>query len=499
VRDHVGGGFHRYSVDAQWRVPHFEKMLYDQAQLTLAYLEAGQASGNSFFVEVAADTLRYVMREMTDEAGGFYSAEDADSVPQESSEISDFRVQSSDLFQSSDSRSSAAARKPHKMEGAFYLWRADELDRLLGDAAPIVKRRLGIEPDGNALADPQNEFTGKNIPFVAAEIDELVAVSGKPAPEIIDLLRGARLKMFEHRVTRPRPHLDDKVLTAWNGLMIAAFSRGARVVGAMASNPDAGRSFLEAAQRAASFIRNHMWNAERATLLRRYRAGQAEIDGYAEDYAFLVFGLLELFQADADPEWLRWAAALQRRQDELFWDAAAGGWFSTTGRDPSVLLRMKEDYDGAEPSASSVSALNLLVLSHLAQGTPDDRWAEKIDRTFALFGTRLEQIGRAVPMMAAAFSAFAAGLQQVVIVGGDVPPGDRRLAQVVGRHYLPFALTLTPTAAQQASIEAALPAIGSMRAVNGQPTAYVCRDFVCQAPVTTADDLEQALNLTSTR
>ena len=221
--------------------------------------------------------------------------------------------------------------------------------------------------------------------------------------------------MFKERLDRPRPHLDDKILTAWNGLMIAAFARMARVFrGLGGDGRAAGEPYLEAARRAAAFIRERMWNARSGTLLRRYRDGHAEIDGYAEDYAYLISGLLELFQADPTPMWLEWAIALQHRQDELFWDEAAGGWFSTTGSDPSVLLRMKEDYDGAEPTASSVSVLNLLVLSHLVH---DPQWTDRIERTLRLFGTRLEQMGRGVPMMAAALSAYTAGLQQIVIVG----------------------------------------------------------------------------------
>ena len=160
------------------------------------------------------------------------------------------------------------------------------------------------------------------------------------------------------RSTRPRPHLDDKVLTAWNGLMIAAFARAGRVL-------ERGGVYVDDARRAATFVRAHLWKADTATLLRRYRQGEAGVEGYAEDYAYLIFGLLELFQADGDPAWLEWALTLQPRQDELFWDAAEGGWFSTTGKDPSVLLRLKEDYDGAEPAASSLAVLNLLTLSHL--------------------------------------------------------------------------------------------------------------------------------------
>ena len=467
MRDHIGGGFHRYAVDAAWRVPHFEKMLYDQAQLVLAYLEGAQASGDPFYIEVAEDTLRYVMRQMTDEAGGFYSAEDADSVPPES----------------------ANDPKAHKMEGAFYLWRAGEIDRLLGDDASIVKRRFGIEPNGNAPMDPQQEFVGKNLLYVARGADELASETGKTEAEIVVILNRAQLTMFRAQVERPRPHLDDKVLTAWNGLMLGAFARVARVMRALRDEgPSAGQPYLAAAQRAASFIHERMWNAGTQTLLRRYRGGHAEIDGYAEDYAFLIFGLLELFQADPDPKWLAWAVTLQQRQNELFWDDADGGWFSTTGKDPSVLLRMKEDYDGAEPTASSVSVMNLLVLSHLVE---DPRWTDKIARTLRLFAPRLEQIGRAVPMMAAALATSINGLQQIVVVGAE---GADALARTVALRYLPFAMTLTLTPDQQKAVAPLVPLIAAMQPVNGAAAAYVCQNFTCRQPVTSAADLEASLS-----
>src|SRR6185295_185615 len=197
--------------------------------------------------------------------------------------------------------------------------------------------------------------------------------------------------MFDVRLERPRPHRDDKVLTAWNGLMIGACARLARV---LRGRDDAvADASLAGARRAATFVRERMWNSDGTwrpasagpVLLRRYRAGNADIDAYAEDYAYLIFGLLELFQADADPAWLDWAIALQRRQDESFWDETAGGWYSTTGRDPSVLVRMKEDYDGAEPTASAVSVMNLLMLSHLVE---EPQWRDRIDRTLRLFGKR---------------------------------------------------------------------------------------------------------------
>jgi uncharacterized protein YyaL (SSP411 family) len=468
MRDHVGGGFHRYSVDAAWRVPHFEKMLYDQAQLVLAYLEGAQASGDRFHLDVAEDTLRYVMREMTDHAGGFYSAEDADSIPPEHASDPD----------------------AHKMEGAFYLWRAAEIDELLGDAAPIVKARFGIAPDGNAPMDPQQEFVGKNLLYIARSIEDLASEFGRSDEQIVDALNGARLLMFQARLRRPRPHLDDKVLTAWNGLMIAAFARAARVTRALRN--DAGRSgapYLEAAQKAAAFIRSTMWNAETRMLLRRYREGDAQISAYAEDYAYLTFGLLELFQADPRREWLEWAIALQQQQDALFWDEQNGGWFSSTGQDPTVLLRMKEDYDGAEPSASAVSVLNLVVLRHLHD---DPIWTGRIERTLRLFADRLEQIGRAVPMMAAAFSTYTSGLQQVVIVG-EGEAAEPLLAAASGG-YRPFTLVLPLTPERQREFGEVAPFLSAMQPVDAGAAAYVCRDFACRAPVTTADELARELD-----
>jgi len=478
MRDHIGGGFHRYSVDGGWRVPHFEKMLYDQAQLVLAFVEAAQVSGDPFYAEVAEDTLLYVMREMTDDAGGFYSAEDADSIPPE--DVRDAIA------------GDAAGPVPHKKEGAFYLWRADELDVLLGDDARIVRLRFGIEPDGNAPQDPQQEFTGKNLLYVARSIDEIAKQANKSPDEVVDILQGARMKMFKERLGRPRPQRDDKVLAAWNGLMIAAFARLARALrGLGADGRTAGAPYLDAARRAAAFLREQMWNAQSGVLRRRYREGHAEIDGYAEDYAYLVYGLLELFQADPEPMWLEWAMALQRKQDELFWDEQAGGWFSTTGNDPSVLLRMKEDYDGAEPTASSVSVLNLLTLSHLVA---DAAWDDRIERALRLFATRLEQMGRGVPMMAAALSTHLAGVQQIVIAEGE---GGDALDRAVAMHYLPFAIQLRVTPPVQRALAGSLPFLAAMQPVAGISAAYVCRNFTCRQPVTTVDALEQELGITA--
>jgi uncharacterized protein YyaL (SSP411 family) len=458
MRDHLGGGFHRYSVDAEWRVPHFEKMLYDQAQLVLAYLEAAQATGNEFFAAVAEDTLNYVVRDLRDPAGGFYSAEDADSVP---------------------------LTGGPKTEGAFYVWSDAEIGALLGAGAEIVRQRFGIEPDGNAPQDPQGEFTGQNLLYTARSIEEIAEATGRSAEDVGRVLGHARQVLFDARSTRPRPHLDDKVLTSWNGMMIAAFARAARVLPA---RPQA-KAWLDTARGAAQFIFDRLWDPSTGTLLRRYRDGDASIEGYAEDYSSLVWGLLELFQADGDAKWLAWARELQAQQDARFWDPREGGWFSTTGRDPSVLLRLKEDYDGAEPAAGSVTVLNLLTLAHLVDDS--EAWA-KVERTLGRYGDRAGRASRVIPMMLAGLSAWHADATQIVVLGSEADSTSLRVE--AARHYLPFALMVpvTPGDAQR-ELSAALPFIAAMQQKDGRATAFVCREFACREPVTTADALAAQL------
>jgi uncharacterized protein len=242
--------------------------------------------------------------------------------------------------------------------------------------------------------------------------------------------------------------------------------------------PD-GEHYLAPARRAADFLKARMWRD--GTLLRRYRCGDAGISGYAEDYAYLIFGLLELFQAGGDPRDLEWALALQRRQDELFWDAAEGGWFSTTGDDPTVLLRLKEDYDGAEPAPSSVSVLNLLVLSHL---TNEPSMIEKIEQTLGAFSERLTQIGRAVPMMLSALSTYHAGVPQIVLAGPRDREDTRALADIVRSQYKPTAVTIPVGPVHRDGMTRVLPWVASMEMREGKATAYLCREFACQAPAT---------------
>jgi hypothetical protein len=470
MRDHVGGGFHRYSVDERWRVPHFEKMLYDQAQLVLALVEAAQAAADPLLAAVADDTLAYVDRDLSDAGGGFYSAEDADSVPPE------------------------AGGQPgaHASEGAFYIWRQDEIDALLGEAdAAVVRLRFGIEPGGNAPFDPQQEFTGKNLLYTASTFEDIAARLGRPVDDVVDAVARARPVLLAARNRRPRPSLDDKVLTAWNGLMIAAMARAGRVTAA--TDAERGAHWIARAARAAAFVREALWRPAEQALFRRWRAGEAGIEGYCEDYACLAWGCLELLQATGDAAWLAWAREIQAAQDALFWDEAGGGWFDTTGADPSVLLRLKEEYDGAEPAAGSVAVRNLIELLHLE---PDAASAARVERTLARLAGRLETAGRVVPFMAANLSAWHRGLTQIVVVGTAGAADTRALHREIAARYLPEALVLPldPASPGGRDLIAALPWLSPLAMRDGRATAYVCRQFTCEQPVTTPDALAALLS-----
>jgi uncharacterized protein YyaL (SSP411 family) len=243
--------------------------------------------------------------------------------------------------------------------------------------------------------------------------------------------------------------------------------------------------------RAAGFVRAHLWRDGDEVLLRRYRDGDAAFNGYAEDYASLAFGVLELFQADGDPAWLAWADTLQRRMDERFWDAEGAGWFSTTNEDPSVLIRLKEDYDGAEPSAGALAALNLITLTHLV---PDDERRARLEQALGRYGSKLGAVARAVPLVASAVSALLAGTGQVVIVGEEADAARRALVAETASRYRPFAVTVLVTDAHRAALSARMPFIASLPARDGRPTAYVCRDFVCEAPASSPEALGRALD-----
>jgi uncharacterized protein len=447
MHDQLGGGFHRYSVDERWFVPHFEKMLYDQAQLAVSYVETYQITHDPFYADIARATLDYVLRDMTHPDGGFYSAEDADSVID-------------------------PAEPKVKGEGAFYLWTDQELDQLLGEQlAKMFAFRYGVEPNGNVHHDPHGEFTGKNILYVRHTLAETAQnfsiteeVVGAQLHQAIGTLLNARSK-------RVRPHLDDKILTSWNALMISAFAKAAQAL----DEP----MYLNAATRAMEFILSRMYDARTGLLLRRYRDGEAAIPGFLDDYAFLIAALLDLYETDFDPQRLELATALAGKMRELFEDPVDGAFFTTAAGDPSLVLRMKDDYDGAEPSGNSIGLLDFERLAHFSDRA---EYREVAQRTLRALGPKMANQPVAVPQMLVAFD-YSLAVRREVVIASALDQARPFLRQLRTR-FLPHTVVLLIDSEEtRGKLTDIFPAAADMREVNGRPTAYVCQDYACQLPV----------------
>ena len=434
IRDQIGGGFHRYATDREWRVPHFEKMLYDQAQLVVAYVEAYQASRDPFFADVARDTLTYVLRDMRDASGGFFSAEDADSP---------------------------APADPSRMEeGAYYVWTRDELTRVIGRDAALVAYYFGIEPGAAQPLTARRSIGEAAQQFTVSE----ASIQGS--------LAAARRQLLGVRAARPRPHRDDKVIVSWNGLMLSALARAAGALG--------DRAYLEAATANARFLEQRMFDADTGTLKRRYAGGAANIDALLEDYAFLVQGLLDLYEVSFEPHWLTWAVRLQQTQDRLFWDASGGAYFSTRADAPDVLARAKEEYDGAEPAANSVSTMNLLRLWRL---TSQQSWRDRADATFRALSPRLSRSGTALPQLLAALELTQSRPKEIVIAGVRDAADTQALLRIVNDRFIPNKIVvLADDGTDQTVLRSVVPFTEGMTRRNGRATIYVCENYACRLP-----------------
>ena len=475
MHDHLGGGFHRYSVDRYWHVPHFEKMLYDQAQLAIAYLDAFQITQGRQYADVAHDILDYVAKDMASKDGGFFSAEDADS-PDPVAAVSDRRT----------TEPGAEAALLQKKEGAFYVWTEQQVDAALGDDPSVFKFHYGVQPHGNAPegSDPQDEFRGKNILIERHTISETAKHFKKSENEVRQSLAHSREKLLSIRNQRPRPHLDDKIIAAWNGLMISAYARAAQLL-------DEPR-YLDAATRAAKFVRANLYDEKSKLLYRNYRGGRSDIEGFADDYAFVIQGLLDLYETSFEVEWLKFAIELQETEDRLFLDDKNGGYFSTSGKDKTVVLRMKDDNDSAEPAASSVAALNLL---RLGQFRNDKQFEERAKKTFEAFAPTVTHFASAMPQLLVALDYSLAKPRQIVIAGKPDAPETKALLKEVHRHFLPNKILILADGGEgQKFLGEKNEAIRAMSPVDGKSAAYVCENFTCKAPVTDCEALSKLLS-----
>ena len=445
--DHLGGGFHRYSVDAQWRVPHFEKMLYDQAQLVNSYLDAYLITHDTFYERIARETLDYVLRDMTDPGGGFYSAEDADSPDPET--------------------------PTHSSEGAFYLWTKAEIEKVLdSDSAKIFCHHYSADEFGNALSDPLGEFKNKNIFFCPFTVEQTARIFSLDETKIKSILDTSRKKLFEIREARPRPLRDDKIITAWNGLMISAFARASGIF----SEP----RYQEAATQAVRFVETALYDPVTKTLKRRFRETEAKFEAQLDDYAFFIQGLLDVYEVTFDERWLRLALDLHGTQVSFFWDASDGGFYDFSGRDPSILLRTKEMYDGAEPAGNSVAAMNLIRISQMT----DDSILKKMLATMIRhIGAHVQQAPHAMPLMMAAIDFFLSTPKQIVIAGRRDSADTRKFLEEIARRYLPNKiLLLADGGSNQEYLATRLSFLASITPLENKATAFVCENYTCDLP-----------------
>lgn len=429
IYDHIGYGFHRYSTDPTWLVPHFEKMLYDQALLILIYLEAYQATGNMEYAITAKEVLTYVLRDMTSEEGAFYSAEDADSEGE---------------------------------EGKFYVWSKDEIEEIIGgEEAKSFLKLYNIDANGNFLEEATKRKTGKNILHLTSEINGFQDSD----------FESIKKRLFEVREKRIRPHKDDKILTDWNGLMIAAFAKAGYIL----NEPE----YIHIAKKAVDFIFNNMKNFD-GRLLHRYSKGEAEILAFVDDYAFLIWGLLNLYEASFETIYLGNAVKLIEEQLKLFWDTSIGAFFFTAEDAESLLARQKETYDGAIPSGNSVSMLNLL---RLAQLTGNDDFEKRADSLGKVFAENIRQSPVAHTLMMVAVD-YAIGPTYSLVIAGDTGKEDTiSMLNEVRKQFLPNkALIFRPTDEIHPDIDRYSNFIQFFDKYEGKATAFVCINKTCKAP-----------------
>ena len=437
--DQLGGGFHRYSTDAQWLVPHFEKMLYDNALLSRLYLHMYQQTGEDFYRRIAEETLDYVLREMTDERGGFYSTQDADS-------------------------------EGH--EGKFFVWTPEEVKEILGDEeGSLFCSFYDITPGGN--------FEGKSIPNINDSLEEVALGEKVDTEHLRGVLARGRKALFEARERRIKPGRDEKVLTAWNGLMLASFAEGCAIL---------GRSdYREAARKNARFVLDNL--RREGLLLRTYKDGQAKLNGYLEDYSFLADGLILLYEATGELEWLEEALGIVERMIEEFWDEDEGGFYYTGRSHEELIVRSKDYFDNATPSGNSVAADVLLRLG-LLLGRED--YPRKAVTIFRLLRNPVERYPSAFGRLLCAFDFYLSSPKEIAILGDTESPDTQSLLREVWNRYLPNKVVALSAGGDERAAEL-VPLLRGRASIDGRPTAYVCEHYACQRPVTTPGELAAQL------
>jgi uncharacterized protein YyaL (SSP411 family) len=443
IFDQIGFGFHRYSVDEHWLVPHFEKMLYDQALLALAYTEAYQALGEAWYRVVAQEIFTYVLRDMTSPDGGFYSGEDADSEGE---------------------------------EGLFYVWTPEEIKGHLGaDLGDLFCRFYNVREGGNFEG-------GMSIPHIVEDFAEFAQKEGIQEAALRKTLEEARGRLFEVREKRIHPLKDDKVLTSWNGLMIAALAKGFQAFGEPA--------YKDAATKAIDFIMSKLLKDKRF-LLRRYREGESAYPGYLDDYAFLVWGLIETYEATFEVRFLEAAVTFQDSMNDLFWDETQGGFFFSGKENETLVIQSKDAYDGALPSGNSVAASNLVRLGRMVGKT---QWEARADQTFQAFASSVVAYPAGFTQFLAALDFMIGPNREIVVAGDPSEEGTQTMLRTVQRMFLPNkVLMLRSDGREGQRLSALAPYVEGLGLINDQPAAYICEKYACTRPITDPGNLRAEL------
>jgi len=453
--DHLGKGFHRYSVDLYWRVPHFEKMLYDQAQLIKTYSNAYQLTGKKFFLHIAQEISQYVFSNLLSPEGAFYSAEDAESCPDE--EIPE-----------------------HKEEGANYLWLKNEVDELLGaEESKIFCYYYGIEQHGNTIHDPHEVFGKKNVLYIAHDLFETAAKFDMSNEEISSIIDRAKEKLLQVRMKRPAPSLDDKILTNWNALTISALCSLFRASGE--------EIYVENAVRAMSFILSELVAKDSNTLYHRYKDGEARFDGTLEDYSYVISALIDLYECTFDATYLKKAIEFNSAVLSKFYDKENGGFFDVDPAVSDIILNTKEIYDGAEPSGNSVQILNLLRLSSFTDNTELKDIAEK---SLKLFSEDLRRMPFSSPAMLSTLSFFLNDPIEIIISGDSTNEKFYDLAKYVRSFYLPQSVLMSSSK----EMTELFPFISNIIGKQDEPLVYVCRNHACSLPTSDKEKIKELLS-----
>ncbi|CAB4406203.1 unnamed protein product [Rhizophagus irregularis] len=463
IHDHIGNGFHRYSTDKYWHIPHFEKMLYDQAQLLKSYTEVYLITKDVYYAEVARDIIKYVERDLRDHEGaGFYSAEDADSYSNDEAK--------------------------HKLEGAFAVWEASEIKEILGDKnSEIFSYHFGVEPNGNVdpRKDIQGELKNKNVLIERHTPEETAEKFQISLDEAKAILAESKEKLAKYRFEkRPKPHRDDKILTTWNGLMISAL--------AQAYDALRDEKYLELAEGAAKFIKDRLYDPDKKKLLRSFREEPGEIDGFVDDYSNLIEGLLDLYQSTFNETYLAWAIDLQDQQIKLFYDEQGGGGFFNVGEDTkNILVRLKDDHDGAEPSSNSVSISNLIRLGHIINNAD---YNAKAEQTLKYFIGTLDKAPYAMPAMVASLMLHLKGIKQFIVVGPKEEAIVQQYIETIRKRFIPNKFLLQAKDDGQVLNERCEVIKSILEAGDNTPSVRICENFTCGMPIKDVHGLEEKLS-----